>query len=102
LKPYDLAPEARADLDGIWNYIAARSSPETATGFLWRLQETFGSIAQSPSIGVPAPGAPKPDARKFPMGNYMIYYRLARRRVTILRVLHGKRQQRSALRHRPR
>jgi toxin ParE1/3/4 len=101
VKGYELAPDARVDLDGIWKYIAQRSSAETATDFVWSFQEIFASIAQSPSVGVLVPGAPKAGTRKFPMGNYIIYYQPKRGGATILRVIHGRRQQFRALRHRP-
>jgi hypothetical protein len=35
------------------------------------------------------------------VGNYIIYYQPKRGGATILRVIHGKRQQLRALRHRP-
>jgi toxin ParE1/3/4 len=93
-----LSPLARADLDGIWDYIAGRSSAETATGFIWKFYEIFASIASSPAAGVAAPDLLREGARKFPMGNYLVYYKPKRGRVEILRVLHGKRVQRRALR----
>jgi toxin ParE1/3/4 len=97
-----LTSDARADLDSIWEYIAQRSTPDTAAGFFLQFEETFLSLAASPSTGIRIPDAPNPDTRKFPMGNYVIYYQPMRGGVRIERVLHGKRQQRSALRHRPR
>ena len=43
------------------------------------------------------PDLPPGDVRKFPMGNYLIYYRALPGRIIIARVLHGKRLQRSGL-----
>jgi len=48
VKRYVVSPEATADLDSIWDYIAERASAQTATDFLWRFYETFTSIASSP------------------------------------------------------
>jgi len=97
VKPYVAAPQATSDLDGIWDFIARRASPEIATGFIGRFHETFGLIASSPRAGVNVPELPG-DVRKFPMGNYLIYYRALSTKVLIVRVLHGKRAQRRAFR----
>jgi plasmid stabilization system protein ParE len=88
--------EARADLDGIWDYIAERADMDTAEEFIWKFYETFSSIASSPRAGVSVPDFAPGDVRKFPMGNYLIYYRAARNKILIARVLHGKRLQRRA------
>jgi len=98
VKRYVLTSDARADLDSIWKYIARKSSAETATELLYRIRDVFPTLASSPSVGVRVSGAPQPDLRKFPMGNYLIYYRPKHGGVRIERVIHGKRQQSRALR----
>jgi toxin ParE1/3/4 len=98
VKRYVVSRLARADLDGIWDYIAERSSAETATEFVWRFYQIFASIASTPAAGVAIPDLLTEGARKFPMGSYLVYYRPKRGRVEILRVLHGKRVQKRALR----
>lgn len=94
---YRVSADARADLDRIWNYIADRAGGETASHFLWRFDQTFASIVLSPRAGVNCPDLAPGDVRKFPMGNYLIYYRVLAK-VLIVRVLHGKRVQRRAFR----
>jgi plasmid stabilization system protein ParE len=42
------------------------------------------------------PDLPPGDVRKFPMGNYLIYYRALQETIIIARILHGKRVQRRA------
>jgi plasmid stabilization system protein ParE len=93
-----VSPKARADLDGIWDYIAERGTAETATELLWKFHATFASCAASPAAGIMAPDLLPAGGRKFPMGNYLIYYRAHRGKVVILRVLRGKRLQSRALR----
>jgi plasmid stabilization system protein ParE len=93
VKRYTIAVEARSDLDGIWDYIAERSSAETATEFLGRFYASFQSIASSPSVGVAMPDLQPAGIRKFFMGKFLIYYLRGRSRISILRVLHGKRLQ---------
>jgi toxin ParE1/3/4 len=101
VKPYVIAPGAGTDLDSIWDYIAARASAEVATDFVWKFYDAFRSIASSPRSGVNMPDLPPGDVRKFPMGNYLIYYRALPRKTLIVRVLHGKRIQRKAFRQKP-
>lgn len=98
MKRYQISPEATADLDAIWDYIAERSSAETATEFLGRFNDVFLSIASSPRAGVKVPDLPPGDVRKFPIGNYLIDYRVLRGKILIARILHGKRVQRKAFR----
>ena len=91
-----MSPEARADLDGIWDYIAERADMGTAEEFIWKFYEIFSSIASSPRAGVSIPDFAPGDVRKFPMGNYLICYRSVRSKILIARVLRGKRLQRRA------
>ena len=95
MKRYRLPRGARADLDRIWDYIAERSSAQIASEFIWKFYDTFASIGSSPAAGVSIPELLGDDARRFPMGNYLIYYRSKRGRVEILRVLQGKRLQKT-------
>ena len=101
MKGYVISPEARADLESIWDYIAERTSAETATEFLWRFYETFASIASSPAAGVVGSSFLPEGTRKFPMGQYLIYYRSRRGGIRISRVLHGRRIQERAWRQKP-
>jgi len=100
VKPYIISADACADLDGIWSYVAERAGVETASTFIWRFYDVFSLLAGSPSAGVAVPEFPGM-VRKFPMGNYLVYYRSTRGRVAIWRVLHGKRSQLRVLRDGP-
>jgi plasmid stabilization system protein ParE len=99
VKSYEIAREAKKDLDAIWDRIARDSNAETATNFLWKFYETFKAIGSSPAAGVAARDFKPEGTRKFPMGNYIVYYRPARggkSNILISRVLHGKRLQKRA------
>lgn len=96
MKCYVVSPEARGDLDRIWDYIAERAGIDTAEEFIWRFYESFCSLASSPAAGVVVRDFPDGEMRKFPMGNYLIYYRAVRAKILIVRVLHGKRLQHRA------
>jgi len=101
VKAYSISADARSDLDAIWNYIAERSSAETATEFLWKFYTAFHSIASSPSVGVAMADFQPAGIRKFFMGKFLIYYLPARGKVSILSVLHGKRLQMKAFERKP-
>jgi toxin ParE1/3/4 len=101
VKRYLISPAATADLDSIWDYVATRSSTDVGSGFIWKFYEVFASIASSPRAGVNMPDLPPGDVRKFPMGNYLIYYRALPGKILIARVLHGKRVQRRAFLKKP-
>jgi toxin ParE1/3/4 len=101
VKRYLISANATADLDSIWDYIATSSSADVASGFIWKFHEVFASIASSPRAGVKMPELPPGDVRKFPMGNYLIYYRALPGKILIARVLHGKRVQRRAFLKKP-
>jgi toxin ParE1/3/4 len=96
VKRYVVSSEARTDLDGIWDYIAERAGIDTAEEFIWRFYEIFSSLASSPAAGVSVPDLASGKVRKFPMGNYLIYYRPLRGKILIPRILHGKRLHRRA------
>lgn len=101
MKLYSISAEARSDLDGIWNYIAERSSAETAIEFLQKFYASFHSIASGPSVGVAMPDFQPSGIRKFFMGNFLIYYLPGRGKTSVLRALHGKRFQMKAFKKIP-
>jgi plasmid stabilization system protein ParE len=67
MRGYRISVDAQKDLDDIWDSIARRSSPDTATHFLWKFHETFRSISSSPAAGAVAPHLEQ-GTRRFPMG----------------------------------
>jgi toxin ParE1/3/4 len=101
VKHYTVSVEARTDLDSIWDYIAEKSSAETATEFLWKFYASFQSIASSPSVGVAMPDFQPAGIRRFLMGKFLIYYLPGRGKISILRVVHGERLQIKAFKEPP-
>ena len=92
MKHYRIAPEAVGDLDGIWLWIAGHGSLEAADRLLATLLNAFRSLGSSPAAGVAVPHLGKPGTRRFPVGNYLIYYRpTGSKMIRVLRVIHGKR-----------
>ncbi len=81
---------ARADLRGIWLYIA-QQSVDAADRFLDRLDQTVRLIAQNPAIGEPQDHI-KLGLRRFMVAEYLVFYETTGDGVRVVRVLHGARR----------
>ena len=81
---------ASADLDDIWFHIAS-DSPLNADRFLDRLVRTItDTLAVAPLAGR-ARDEFEMGLRSFPFENYVIFYRVAKDAVEIIRIIHGAR-----------
>lgn len=89
MSAYRLSPEAREDIDEIWDHIA-EDDPGAATRFTEILTQRFGVLARYPFAGR-SWDALRPGLYRFPVGNYLIVYRPDAGGVEIARVLHGAR-----------
>ena len=90
---FRLAPEAEAELDDIWLYIArASGNIDTATRVVEKITEHFWLLAQHPYLGR-AREEWRPGLRSFPVDDYMIVHRVEKKNdeVLILHVVHGSR-----------
>ena len=95
-----LAPEAVADLDDAWYYVATESgSVEAADRLIDAITARFSLLAQHPHLGRRRDEDLRPGLRSFPVGNYPIIYRVEGADVLILRVLWGGRDIPSVLGH---
>ena len=85
-------PEAEADLDNIWLYIAKESqSIERAELTLDRFSVVFSRLARNPYMGRQRDDI-RPGYRSFPIGSYIVFYRLiGTDEILVLRVVHGRR-----------
>lgn len=89
---HHLAPEAEADLDEIWHYIATESdSIEMADRIVDSLTDRFFLLATHPHIGRRRDEDLLPALRSFPVGEYVVIYRVHAEDVLILRVIRGSR-----------
>lgn len=89
MKPYSIAPRARADLKSIYRYIARDN--QRAAGRLRELfLQKFRLLAQQPYMGETRSDLSE-GLRMFTVGNYVILYRPAPRGVAIVRVIHAAR-----------
>ena len=89
MNQYRVSDVARSDLDEIWFYIA-QDNVDAADRFLGAIVSRFPKLAAMPQIGR-ARRELSPRLRSFPVGRYIIFYRLIEKGVEIARVLHGAR-----------
>ncbi len=94
-----LAPEAEAELDDIWYYVAKESgSVEIADRLIDSITESFYLLAGHPHIGRQRDVDLRPGLRSFAVGQYVVIYRVDQRDVLILHVFRGSRDIESLLR----
>ncbi len=87
-----LAPEAEADLESIWLYVARESgSAEVADRLLDSITARFLLLARNSHMGRRRDDDLRPGLRSFAVGSYVIFYRVDGPDVLILRVLWGGR-----------
>jgi plasmid stabilization system protein ParE len=94
-----LAPEAEAELDDIWYYVAKESgSIEIADRLIDSIAERFYLLASHPHIGRERDADLRPGLRSFAVGQYVIIYRIDAKDVLILHVFRGSRDIEALLR----
>ena len=92
MKAHRLSPEAEAELDGIWYFIAtASSSVEVADRFVDTLTKRFYLLASNPQLGRRRDEDLQSGMRSFAVGEYLILYRIEQENVLILHVVRGSR-----------
>jgi toxin ParE1/3/4 len=88
---YRIAPEARSDLDGVWDYLGLqKQNPTAAYRQIEVLYDKFSLLAANPLLGEVRNdlGA---NLRSFVAGNYVVVYRIVGGRIEITRVVHAAR-----------
>lgn len=89
-------PQARLDLKQVYRHIAEANA--TAASVLVRLIDTKARlIAQSPHIGQGVPELAV-SLRRFPVGDYLIFYEATASGIEVVRILHGARDIETILR----
>jgi toxin ParE1/3/4 len=86
---YRLTTRARRDILGIWVNIA-ENNQSAADRFVDLLTHRFALLGKNPYLGRAREDL-RPGYRSFPVGQYLILYRMADPGVRIMQVLHGRR-----------
>jgi len=96
------AQRVDSDLDEIWFYIARESgNVEIADQFIKSLTDHFYLISENPYLGRPRDADLRIGVRSFPVGRYVILYRIEDADVVVLYVLHGNRNLRAIIDENP-
>ncbi len=90
---YELHPEARADLDKIWEYIAA-DSVDAAVRMIGEFLQRFKDLVAFPHQGHRRPDLTNRSLRFVRVRDYLVAYAPDKRPVWILAVMHGHRSPR--------
>lgn len=83
------SPQAEEDLIDIWLYIAD-DQPENADRWLDRLNEAAIRLAETPGMGTERPVL-SAGLKSFPVGSYVLYYRVNDGHLELARVLPASR-----------
>jgi toxin ParE1/3/4 len=86
---FRLSRAARRDLLSITRTIAS-DNQEAADHFITSVTDYFRMLAKHPRAGRRRDEF-GPGLRSFPVGNYLIFYRIGEKAIEIMHVLHGKR-----------
>ena len=86
---YSLSKEARQDIDDSLIYIAA-DQVDAAVAINDRLNEIFWMLADNPRAGRERMELSE-GLRCFPVGSYLVFYRLWASEIAIVRVVHAAR-----------
>lgn len=87
-----LAPQARADLDAIWLYIARESSSEAAaTRAVSAITGKFRLLTKFPFIGKSLESDRRPNVRILLANPYLVFYSVKSGEMRILRIIHASR-----------
>ena len=95
-----VTPEAEAELDDIWYYIAKESgSIEIADRVVDSVTDRFVLLTRFPRMGRRRDEDLRPGLRSFVVGEYVIIYRLEDEEGLILHVIRGSRDLKALFRH---
>lgn len=86
---YRLTRRARRDALEIWQHIA-QDSESAADRFIDLLIHYFEILGENPRAGRRRDDLRR-GYRSFPVGNYLIFYRIGRPGVRIMSIIHGRR-----------
>ena len=82
--------QAEEDLIDLWLYIA-QDNPGAADRLLDEIEEKFSFLADHPQLGPVRPDIAE-GCRYFPVGSYLILYRLIPDGIEVVRVVQGSRR----------
>lgn len=99
MKKYVLSAGAELDLNEIWEYVA-QDSIDAADRWIGKLFDAFDALAQTPGMGHLRKDLTAYPVLFWPVGEYLILYRVQHESIEIVAVTQGARDVPSFLRQR--
>ena len=87
---YELSQEADKDLDEIFDYTQKEFGFDQAVKYLTQFEDLFALMVDNPALGKKREEI-RSGLRSFPMAEHVVFYRILKDRIRIVRVLHGSR-----------
>lgn len=84
-----IAPAAKADLKGIYQYGLRKWGQAQSSSYLENLKDHLWSLTEQPFMGVERPEL-LPGVRSLHIRSHTLFYRVSTDTVEIIRVLHGR------------
>jgi plasmid stabilization system protein ParE len=85
-----IARRALSDLDGIWSYVAAEATRETASRLIARILDAMERLSEMPGMGHTRLDLPR-HYRAWRVFRFLIIYRFDQSALYVARVIHGHR-----------
>jgi toxin ParE1/3/4 len=93
---YELSQQADNDLQEIFDFTALKFGEEQAIKYLTGFEELFGALCMHPDMGRSRTEI-REGARSYCYVSHVVFYRIAGKRIRIVRVLHASRDIRKYL-----
>ncbi len=87
---YELSAEADRDFDKIFDYTAHEFGMDQSVKYVSAFDDIFEQLLQNPQIGRERKEI-RDSLRSITKGNHVVFYRVLKDRVRIVRILHGSR-----------
>ncbi len=91
-KRYELSEPADQDIQDIFDYTEVKFGMDQAVSYLQDLEGVFIQLIENPELGRER-NEIKKDLRSMPKASHVIFYRIMKDHIRIVRVLHGSRDQ---------
>lgn len=93
---YELSPEADQDLEEIFEYTEGEFGFDQAIEYLSSFDELLGKLVNNPELGKERKEI-REGLRSILKEKHVIFYRILKNRIRIVRILHGSRDLRTFL-----
>ena len=87
---YELSPESDNDLDGIFDYTAREFGIDKAVQYVSDFDDIFEQLVKNPEIGRERKEIRR-GLRSIVKESHVVFYRVLKDRIRIVRILHGSR-----------